>query len=172
MAVAGRKDRGSYRTMKTLYTCIDCSTQLLSAGQHFLCYSSSNFEFFSHSYPDLVAPCFGLHPLQSGGGPEQRSVKPQVVKRSSQHPYFDIFHFADSEKREECLYQDISVVFQLSPSGDSEASRSDLFTFSLKPLLKDPKRKVCTQSKSVTKLKLSRFSFFSHSEGFIFHPFK
>ncbi|XP_072218796.1 putative deoxyribonuclease tatdn3 isoform X2 [Leuresthes tenuis] len=31
------------------------------------------------SYPDLVAPCFGLHPLQSGGGPEQRSVKPQEV---------------------------------------------------------------------------------------------
>lgn len=29
------------------------------------------------SYPDLVAPCFGLHPLQGGGGPEQRSVRPQ-----------------------------------------------------------------------------------------------
>ncbi|XP_037541904.1 putative deoxyribonuclease tatdn3 [Nematolebias whitei] len=29
------------------------------------------------SYPDLVAPCFGLHPLQSCGGSEQRSVKPQ-----------------------------------------------------------------------------------------------
>ncbi|XP_049445667.1 putative deoxyribonuclease tatdn3 [Epinephelus fuscoguttatus] len=28
-------------------------------------------------YPDLVAPCFGLHPLQGGGGPEQRSVRPQ-----------------------------------------------------------------------------------------------
>ncbi|GAA6228261.1 putative deoxyribonuclease tatdn3 isoform X1 [Lates japonicus] len=30
-----------------------------------------------HRYPDLVAPCFGIHPLQGGGGPEQRSVKPQ-----------------------------------------------------------------------------------------------
>ncbi|XP_022614673.1 putative deoxyribonuclease tatdn3 [Seriola dumerili] len=29
------------------------------------------------SYPDLVAPCFGIHPLQGGGGPEQCSVKPQ-----------------------------------------------------------------------------------------------
>ncbi|XP_044185510.1 putative deoxyribonuclease tatdn3 [Thunnus albacares] len=28
-------------------------------------------------YPDLVAPCFGLHPLQAGGGSEQRSVKLQ-----------------------------------------------------------------------------------------------
>ncbi|XP_030577432.1 putative deoxyribonuclease tatdn3 isoform X2 [Archocentrus centrarchus] len=28
-------------------------------------------------YPDLVAPCFGIHPLQAGGGPQQRSVKPQ-----------------------------------------------------------------------------------------------
>ncbi|XP_044025143.1 putative deoxyribonuclease tatdn3 [Siniperca chuatsi] len=28
-------------------------------------------------YPDVVAPCFGIHPLQGGGGPEQRSVKPQ-----------------------------------------------------------------------------------------------
>ncbi|XP_054474472.1 putative deoxyribonuclease tatdn3 isoform X2 [Anoplopoma fimbria] len=28
-------------------------------------------------YPDLVAPCFGLHPLQGGEGPERRSVKPQ-----------------------------------------------------------------------------------------------
>uniref|UniRef100_UPI0037E94C39 putative deoxyribonuclease tatdn3 n=1 Tax=Semicossyphus pulcher TaxID=241346 RepID=UPI0037E94C39 len=28
-------------------------------------------------YPDLVAPCFGIHPLQVGGGSEQRSVKPQ-----------------------------------------------------------------------------------------------
>ncbi|XP_073348526.1 putative deoxyribonuclease tatdn3 [Pagrus major] len=27
-------------------------------------------------YPDLVAPCFGIHPLQGGGGSEQRSVKP------------------------------------------------------------------------------------------------
>ncbi|XP_008300034.1 putative deoxyribonuclease tatdn3 [Stegastes partitus] len=29
------------------------------------------------SYPDLVVPCFGIHPLQASGGPEQRSVKPQ-----------------------------------------------------------------------------------------------
>ncbi|XP_023123527.2 putative deoxyribonuclease tatdn3 isoform X2 [Amphiprion ocellaris] len=29
------------------------------------------------SYPDLVAPCFGVHPLQASGGPQQRSVKPQ-----------------------------------------------------------------------------------------------
>ncbi|XP_029352393.1 putative deoxyribonuclease tatdn3 isoform X2 [Echeneis naucrates] len=29
------------------------------------------------SYPDLVAPCLGVHPLQSCGGPEQRSVKLQ-----------------------------------------------------------------------------------------------
>ncbi|XP_040920691.1 putative deoxyribonuclease tatdn3 [Toxotes jaculatrix] len=28
-------------------------------------------------YPDLVAPCFGIHPLQGGGGPEPRSVTPQ-----------------------------------------------------------------------------------------------
>lgn len=28
-------------------------------------------------FPDLVAPCFGIHPLQSGIGPEQRCVKPQ-----------------------------------------------------------------------------------------------
>lgn len=28
-------------------------------------------------YPDVVAPCFGIHPLQGDGGPEQRSVKPQ-----------------------------------------------------------------------------------------------
>ncbi|KAM7395933.1 hypothetical protein PAMA_007283 [Pampus argenteus] len=28
-------------------------------------------------YPDLVAPCFGIHPLQAGGGSEQRSVKLQ-----------------------------------------------------------------------------------------------
>ncbi|XP_028252815.1 putative deoxyribonuclease tatdn3 isoform X1 [Parambassis ranga] len=28
-------------------------------------------------YPDLVAPCFGVHPLQAGGEAEQRSVKPQ-----------------------------------------------------------------------------------------------
>ncbi|XP_028252818.1 putative deoxyribonuclease tatdn3 isoform X2 [Parambassis ranga] len=29
-------------------------------------------------YPDLVAPCFGVHPLQAGGEAEQRSVKPQI----------------------------------------------------------------------------------------------
>ncbi|XP_074540876.1 putative deoxyribonuclease tatdn3 isoform X3 [Halichoeres trimaculatus] len=29
-------------------------------------------------YPDLVAPCFGVHPLQVDGGLEQRSVKPQI----------------------------------------------------------------------------------------------
>ncbi|KAF3703180.1 putative deoxyribonuclease tatdn3 [Channa argus] len=28
-------------------------------------------------YLDLVAPCFGIHPLQGGGGPEQHSVKPE-----------------------------------------------------------------------------------------------
>uniref|UniRef100_A0A3Q0SBC3 TatD DNase domain containing 3 n=1 Tax=Amphilophus citrinellus TaxID=61819 RepID=A0A3Q0SBC3_AMPCI len=32
---------------------------------------------FHLQYPDLVAPCFGIHPLQAGGGPQQRSVKPQ-----------------------------------------------------------------------------------------------
>ncbi|XP_005732753.1 putative deoxyribonuclease tatdn3 isoform X2 [Pundamilia nyererei] len=30
------------------------------------------------SYPDLVAPCFGIHPLQAAEGPQQRSVKPQI----------------------------------------------------------------------------------------------
>ncbi|XP_028461587.1 putative deoxyribonuclease tatdn3 isoform X1 [Perca flavescens] len=30
-------------------------------------------------YPDLVAPCFGIHPLQGGEGPAQRSVKPQEL---------------------------------------------------------------------------------------------
>ncbi|KAM4632963.1 putative deoxyribonuclease tatdn3 isoform 2-T2 [Polymixia lowei] len=30
------------------------------------------------SYPDLVAPCFGLHPLQASGSPERRSVKLQI----------------------------------------------------------------------------------------------
>uniref|UniRef100_A0A3Q1GXI8 TatD DNase domain containing 3 n=1 Tax=Acanthochromis polyacanthus TaxID=80966 RepID=A0A3Q1GXI8_9TELE len=29
------------------------------------------------SYPDLVAPCFGVHPLQASGGPQLRCVKPQ-----------------------------------------------------------------------------------------------
>ncbi|XP_053301772.1 putative deoxyribonuclease tatdn3 [Pleuronectes platessa] len=28
-------------------------------------------------YPDVVAPCFGVHPLQGGEGPEQRSARPQ-----------------------------------------------------------------------------------------------
>nr|XP_019966116.1 PREDICTED: putative deoxyribonuclease tatdn3 isoform X2 [Paralichthys olivaceus] len=28
-------------------------------------------------YPDVVAPCFGLHPLQGGEGPEPRCAKPQ-----------------------------------------------------------------------------------------------
>lgn len=28
-------------------------------------------------FPDLVAPCFGVHPLQGGGGPERRSARPQ-----------------------------------------------------------------------------------------------
>ncbi|XP_019966115.2 putative deoxyribonuclease tatdn3 isoform X1 [Paralichthys olivaceus] len=28
-------------------------------------------------YPDVVAPCFGLHPLQGGEGPERRCAKPQ-----------------------------------------------------------------------------------------------
>lgn len=45
-------------------------------------------EFFPHSYPDLVAPCFGIHPLQGGGGSEQRSVKPQVLKQSERPPSF------------------------------------------------------------------------------------
>lgn len=30
-------------------------------------------------YPDLVAPCFGLHPLQGVEGGERRSVKPQEL---------------------------------------------------------------------------------------------
>ncbi|XP_026196661.1 putative deoxyribonuclease tatdn3 isoform X3 [Anabas testudineus] len=30
------------------------------------------------SYPDLVAPCFGIHPLQHSGGAEQRSVRPPI----------------------------------------------------------------------------------------------
>uniref|UniRef100_A0A3Q4GPQ2 TatD DNase domain containing 3 n=1 Tax=Neolamprologus brichardi TaxID=32507 RepID=A0A3Q4GPQ2_NEOBR len=34
-------------------------------------------------YPDLVAPCFGIHPLQAAEGPQQHSVKPQVVNQSS-----------------------------------------------------------------------------------------
>ncbi|MEQ2279015.1 putative deoxyribonuclease tatdn3 [Ameca splendens] len=39
------------------------------------------------SYPDLVAPCFGLHPLQAGGGPAQRSVKPQDLDAALPHFY-------------------------------------------------------------------------------------
>ncbi|KAF7656078.1 hypothetical protein LDENG_00046400 [Lucifuga dentata] len=39
------------------------------------------------SYPDLVAPCFGIHPLQAGGTPEQRSVKPQDLD-----PAMPLFH--------------------------------------------------------------------------------
>ncbi|KAA8582911.1 hypothetical protein FQN60_015457 [Etheostoma spectabile] len=31
-------------------------------------------------YPDLVAPCFGIHPLQGDEGPAQRSVKPQTAR--------------------------------------------------------------------------------------------
>ncbi|KAI3364597.1 hypothetical protein L3Q82_011376 [Scortum barcoo] len=38
-------------------------------------------------YPDLVAPCFGVHPLQGGGGPEQRSVKPQDLDAALPHFY-------------------------------------------------------------------------------------
>ncbi|XP_034755285.1 putative deoxyribonuclease tatdn3 isoform X2 [Etheostoma cragini] len=30
-------------------------------------------------YPDVVAPCFGIHPLQGDEGPAQRSVKPQEL---------------------------------------------------------------------------------------------
>ncbi|TKS75438.1 putative deoxyribonuclease tatdn3 [Collichthys lucidus] len=50
------------------------------------------------SYPDLVAPCFGIHPLQGGGGSEQRSVKPQVPKQSERPPSFGSVTFIDSEK--------------------------------------------------------------------------
>ncbi|XP_047244678.1 putative deoxyribonuclease tatdn3 isoform X2 [Girardinichthys multiradiatus] len=39
------------------------------------------------SYPDLVAPCFGLHPLQAGGGPAQRSVKPRDLDAALPHFY-------------------------------------------------------------------------------------
>lgn len=48
-------------------------------------------EFFSRSYPDLVAPCFGIHPLQGGEGGEQRSARPQVVKQSAPHPSLRCF---------------------------------------------------------------------------------
>ncbi|XP_074484202.1 putative deoxyribonuclease tatdn3 [Sebastes fasciatus] len=39
------------------------------------------------SYPDLVAPCLGLHPLQGGEGGEQRSVKPQELDAALPHFY-------------------------------------------------------------------------------------
>ncbi|KAM4632962.1 putative deoxyribonuclease tatdn3 isoform 1-T1 [Polymixia lowei] len=39
------------------------------------------------SYPDLVAPCFGLHPLQASGSPERRSVKLQDLE-----PALPLFH--------------------------------------------------------------------------------
>lgn len=45
----------------------------LPAGRHLL--------VRSHRYPDLVAPCLGLHPLQAAGG--QRSVRPQVTTFTS-----------------------------------------------------------------------------------------
>ncbi|XP_037607688.1 putative deoxyribonuclease tatdn3 [Sebastes umbrosus] len=38
-------------------------------------------------YPDLVAPCFGLHPLQGGEGGERRSVKPQELDAALPHFY-------------------------------------------------------------------------------------
>ncbi|XP_074540875.1 putative deoxyribonuclease tatdn3 isoform X2 [Halichoeres trimaculatus] len=38
-------------------------------------------------YPDLVAPCFGVHPLQVDGGLEQRSVKPQDLDAAVLHFY-------------------------------------------------------------------------------------
>lgn len=31
-------------------------------------------------YGALVAPCFGVHPLQSDGGSDKRSVKPQDLE--------------------------------------------------------------------------------------------
>nr|XP_046228745.1 putative deoxyribonuclease tatdn3 isoform X2 [Scatophagus argus] len=34
-------------------------------------------------YPDLVAPCFGVHPLQGIEGPERRSVKPQLLMKKA-----------------------------------------------------------------------------------------
>ncbi|XP_063324637.1 putative deoxyribonuclease tatdn3, partial [Pelmatolapia mariae] len=39
------------------------------------------------SYPDLVAPCFGIHPLQAAEGPQQRSVKPQDLDVALPHFY-------------------------------------------------------------------------------------
>ncbi|KAJ0060813.1 hypothetical protein NL108_001679 [Boleophthalmus pectinirostris] len=38
------------------------------------------------SYGALIAPCFGVHPLQSDGGPDKRSVKPQDLEAAL--PYF------------------------------------------------------------------------------------
>ncbi|KAK7907293.1 hypothetical protein WMY93_015905 [Mugilogobius chulae] len=38
------------------------------------------------SYGSLIAPCFGVHPLQSDGGPDKRSVKPQDLETAL--PYF------------------------------------------------------------------------------------
>lgn len=39
------------------------------------------------SYPDLVAPCFGIHPLQAAEGTQQRSVKPQDLDAALPHFY-------------------------------------------------------------------------------------
>ncbi|XP_034534477.1 putative deoxyribonuclease tatdn3 isoform X2 [Notolabrus celidotus] len=38
-------------------------------------------------YPRLLAPCFGVHPLQVVGGLEQRSVKPQDLDAARPHFY-------------------------------------------------------------------------------------
>ena len=86
------------------WTCVNVLTvatvrQCKEHKQHIVLYSWRTQYLFlrvlpfnsSHSYPDVVAPCFGLHPLQGGEGPEQRSVKPQVVKQSALHPAFDHF---------------------------------------------------------------------------------
>lgn len=56
-------------------------------------------EFFSRSYPDLVAPCFGIHPLQAGGGSEQRSATPQVFKQSAPLPSSDCLTLMILRKR-------------------------------------------------------------------------
>uniref|UniRef100_A0A3Q2PCU3 TatD DNase domain containing 3 n=1 Tax=Fundulus heteroclitus TaxID=8078 RepID=A0A3Q2PCU3_FUNHE len=45
------------------------------------------FTFFSRSFPDLVAPCLGLHPLQAGGGSGRRSVKLQDLDAALPHFY-------------------------------------------------------------------------------------
>ncbi|XP_017282869.1 putative deoxyribonuclease tatdn3 [Kryptolebias marmoratus] len=39
------------------------------------------------SYPDLVAPCFGIHPLQACGGSDQCSVRPQDLDSALPHFY-------------------------------------------------------------------------------------